>query len=198
MGSLREGEDRQLMARVAAKDQQAFTLLYQRYAPRLGRFLSKSLKSHTLVNDAVNDTMFVLWHKASEFDPERARLSTWLFGIAHHVGLKALARSAKVSCMPLPIGEEGDHEEPESTHDPATMLLGWELGRELTAALQQLSPEHRAVIELTSVEGLSYPQIARIVGCPENTVKTRMFHARRRLAQLLSPLELEDARAYAS
>ncbi len=81
-GSLPEDDDRRLMARVAAKDQQAFTLLYQRYAPRLGRFLSKSLRSHALVHEAVNDTMCVLWRKASEFDPDRARVSTWLFGIA--------------------------------------------------------------------------------------------------------------------
>ncbi len=197
-GSLPEDDDRRLMARVAAKDQRAFTLLYQRYAPRLGRFLSKSLRSHTLVNETLNDTMLVLWRKASQFDPDRARFSTWLFGIAHHAGLQALARSAKESGTPLPIGEEREHAEPESTDDPARTVLGWELGRELMAALRQLSPEHRTVIELTFVEGFSYPQIASIVGCPENTVKTRMFHARRRLAQLLSPLELEGARAYAS
>ncbi|MGH2361153.1 MAG: RNA polymerase sigma factor [bacterium] len=197
-GSLREHDDLQLIARVAARDQQAFTILYQRYAPRLGRFLSKLLKSHALVDEAVNDTMLVVWRKASQFDPDRARFSTWLFGIAHHAGLKALARSAEESCKPLPLGDERDHEEPGNTHDPARTVLGWELGRELTAAFQQLSPDHRAVIELTFVEGFSYPQIATIVGCPTNTVKTRVFHARRRLAQLLSHLELEGARAYAS
>jgi RNA polymerase sigma-70 factor, ECF subfamily len=198
MGSLREDDDLRLIARVAAKDQQAFTILYQRYAPRLGRFLSTSLKSDVPVDEAVNDTMLVVWRKAGQFDPDRACLSTWLFGIAYHAGLKALARSAKESCAPLPIGERRDREEPENTHDPATTVLGWELGRELMAALEQLSAEHRAVIELTFVEGFSYPQIASIVGCPENTVKTRMFHARRRLAQLLSHLDLESARAYAS
>jgi RNA polymerase sigma-70 factor (ECF subfamily) len=198
MGSLREDDDLRLIARVAAKDQQAITILYQRYAPRLGRFLSRSLKSDVLVDEAVNDTMLVVWRKADQFDPYRTRLSTWLFGIAYHEGLKALARSAKESCAPLSIGEERDHEEPESNDDPATTVLGWQLGRELMAALQQLSPDHRAVIELTFVEGFSYPQIASIVGCPENTVKTRMFHARRRLAQLLSHLDLESARVYAS
>lgn len=197
-GSLREDDDRRLMARVAAKDQEAFTVLYQRYAPRLERFLSKFLKSHIMVNEAVNDTMVVVWRKASQFDPDRGRLSTWLFGIARHAGLKALARSAQESCTPLPLGEERDHEEPQSTHDPATTVLGWQLGRELMAALPQLSAEHRTVIELTFAEGLSYPQIARIVGCRESTVKTRMFHARRRLAQLLSHLEWEGARAYAA
>jgi RNA polymerase sigma factor (sigma-70 family) len=96
------------------------------------------------------------------------------------------------------FSQERDREEPENTNDPATTVLGWELGRELMAALHQLSPDHRAVIELTFVEGFSYPRIASIVGCPENTVKTRMFHARRRLAQILSHIELEGARAYAS
>jgi RNA polymerase sigma-70 factor, ECF subfamily len=198
MRSRREDDDRRLMARVAARDQRAFTILYQRYAPRLARFLSKSLKGDALVDEAVNDTMVVLWRKAGHFDPDRARLSTWLFGIAHHAGLKALARSAKESCAPLPLGGERDREEPESTHDPATTVLGWELGRELMAALERLSPEHRAVIELTFVEGFSYPQIASIVGCPANTVKTRMFHARRRLAELLSHLEWQGAPAYAA
>lgn len=198
MGSLREDDDLRLIARVAAKDQQAIAILYQRYAPRLGRFLSRSLKSDVLVDEAVNDTMLVVWRKAGQFDPDRTRFSTWLFGIAHHEGLKVLARSAQESGTALPIGEERDHEEPESNDDPATTVLGWQLGRELMAALQQLSPDHRTVIELTFVEGFSYPQIASIVGCPENTVKTRMFHARRRLAQLLSHLEWEGARAYAS
>ncbi len=197
-GSLPEDDDRRLIARVAAKDQRAIAVLYQRYAFRLGRFLSKFLERHALVNEAVNDTMLVLWRKASQFDPDRARLSTWLFGIAHHAGLKALARSAEASGTPLPLGEERDRAEPENTDDPATTVLGWELGRELMAALQQLSAEHRAVIGLTFVEGFSYPQIGSIVGCPENTVKTRMFYARRRLAQLLSHLQLEGARAYAS
>ncbi|MGH8490057.1 MAG: RNA polymerase sigma factor, partial [Gammaproteobacteria bacterium] len=148
--------------------------------------------------EAVNDTMLVVWRKASEFDPDRALVSTWLFGIARHAGLKALARSAKESGTPLSFGEERDHVELEHTDNPAATVLGWELGRELMAALQQLSPEHRAVIELTFVEGLSYSQIASVMDCPESTVKTRMFYARRRLAQLLSHLELESARAYAS
>jgi hypothetical protein len=92
-GLLREDDDRQIIVRVAAQDQQAFTILYRRYAPRFGRSLSKSLKSDALVNDAVNDAMLAVWRKASQFDPDRARVSTWLFGIAHHEGLKALARS---------------------------------------------------------------------------------------------------------
>ncbi len=64
--------------------------------------------------------------------------------------------------------------------------MGWELGDVLQWALEQLSTEHRSVIELSFGEELSYPEIANIVGCPPNTVKTRMFHARKKLAQLLA------------
>ena len=197
-GSLREEADLQLIARVVAKDPRALTILYQRYATRLGRFLSRFLQHHDLVNEAVNDAMLVVWRKAGLFDPDRAQFSTWLFGIARHAGLKALARSAQEFGTPLPIDEEHDHKEPESANDPAATILGWELSRELRVALEQLSPDHRAVIELTFVEGFSYPQIASIVGCPKNTVKTRMFFARRQLAQLLSHLDLEYTRPYAS
>ncbi|MBA3493312.1 MAG: sigma-70 family RNA polymerase sigma factor [Gammaproteobacteria bacterium] len=193
-----EDDDRRLLTRVAAKDTQALTLLYQRYAPRIGRFLGKVLKHYDLIEEAVNDTMLVVWRKASEFDPDRALVSTWLFGIARHAGLQALARSANGACSTPATGEERDHAELEHTDNPAATILGWELGRELTAALEQLSPEHRAVIELTFVEGLSYSHIASVMDCPESTVKTRMFYARRRLAQILSHLELESARAYAS
>lgn len=188
-------DDRRLLTRVAAKDTQALTWLYQRYAPRIGRFLGKFLKHHDLIEEAVNDTMLVIWRKASEFDPHRALVSTWLFGIARHAGLKALARSDNGTCSTLSTGEERDYEETENPEDPATTVLGWQLGRELLAALDQLSPEHRSVLELAFVEGLSYSRIASIAGCPENTVKTRMFYARRRLAQLLSHLELEGAYA---
>jgi RNA polymerase sigma-70 factor (ECF subfamily) len=65
-----------------------------------------------------------------------------------------------------------------------------DLGRVLAWALETLSPEHRAVVELTFYEDYSYPEIATIIGCPLNTVKTRMFHARRRLAQVLAGLGL--------
>ncbi|MGH8490061.1 MAG: sigma factor, partial [Gammaproteobacteria bacterium] len=68
--------------------------------------------------EAVNDTMLVVWRKASEFDPDRALVSTWLFGIARHAGLKALARSANGASSTLSIGEECDHAELEHTDNP--------------------------------------------------------------------------------
>jgi RNA polymerase sigma-70 factor (ECF subfamily) len=192
--SLRDLDDHRLIARVAAQDQQALAVLYERYAARLSRYLSKLLKSRELIDEAVNDMLLTVWQKAGGFDPERAAVSSWIFGIAHKAGLKARRRSGVMrSPTQLFCDDEGIQDLPSDTHDPAATVLGWEVGRELMAALEQLSPLHRAVIELTFVEGFSYPQIAAILDCPESTVKTRMFYARKKLAQLLAHLKLEAA-----
>lgn len=185
----------ELMRAVASQDRNAFKILYERYAPRLGSYLLKLLKRPELVDEAVNDVMLAVWQNADRFDPAQGRLLTWLFGIAHHKGLKALRRvgrsRSEVSFNALsPPGN--DLEEPKEAllavepHHPECTVMGWELGRALAWALDRLSPEHRAVIELTFGEERSYLEIAGIMGCPVNTVKTRMFHARKKLAHLLA------------
>jgi RNA polymerase sigma-70 factor (ECF subfamily) len=185
----------ELMRAVARQDRRAFKTLYERYAPRIGRYLLKWLKRPELVDEAVNDTMLAVWQNADRFDPTQGRLLTWLFGIAHHKGLKALRHAgrfrAEVSFAALSPTSD-DVEEAENAllavepHNPERTVMGWELGRALTWALDRLSPEHRAVIELTFFEERSYLEIAGIVDCPVNTVKTRMFHARKKLAHLLA------------
>ena len=99
---------------------------------------------------------------------------------------------AEVSVDPLSpaaLDDADGHEagpQPVAPHQPERTVLGWELGQAMAWALDQLSPDHRAVIELTFGEERSYPEIAQILDCPLNTVKTRMFHARKKLAQLLA------------
>ncbi len=185
----------ELMRAVARQDRTAFKTLYERYAPRLGSHLLKLLKRPELVDEAVNDVMLAVWQNAGRFDPDQGRLLTWLFGIAHHKGLKALQRAgrsrAEVSFndwRPASDDEEEAEEAPLAVapDHPERTVMGWELGQALNWALDRLSPEHRAVIELTFGEERSYQEIAGIVGCPVNTVKTRMFHARKKLAHLLA------------
>lgn len=178
-------EDLVLMRRVAARDRQAFEMLYQRYARRLAGYLTKLLHQQELVEEVLDDVMLVVWQNAARFDPT-ARFSTWLFGIAHHKAMKAWGRSANkpLPLPPLRPDEESDQDNPEN------ILTTQELGRTLVQALASLSPEQRAVVELTFYHACSYQEIAEITGCPVNTVKTRMFHARRRLAQYLEALGL--------
>jgi RNA polymerase sigma factor (sigma-70 family) len=184
-----EEDDLILIRRVAAKDRQAFETLYHRYARRLYGYLAKSIRQQEVVEEVLNDVMLVLWQNASRFD-NTSRLSTWIFGIAHHKALKALARSSKPAADVLPATPEWSDRE-----DPEGVVTRQELGHILARALNALPPEQRAVVELTFYHGCSYQEVAAITGCPVNTVKTRMFHARRRLVQLLARLGIRRSSA---
>jgi RNA polymerase sigma-70 factor (ECF subfamily) len=180
--------DLQLLARIALREQSALNLLYHRYAQRLGRFLRRFLRDEEIVSEAINDTFLVIWRKAGEFDASRSSVSTWCFGIAYRAALKARGRYSRNRAEIQSLDPEIDYEIADDNAGPESTLYGWQLSEKLSAALARLSPAHRAVIELTFVEGFSYQKIAEILGCPENTVKTRVFHARRRVAELLAHL----------
>jgi RNA polymerase sigma factor (sigma-70 family) len=180
-----EEDDLILIRRVAAKDRQAFETLYHRYAPRLHRYLSKLIRQTELIEEVLDDAMLVVWQNASRFN-HTSRVSTWMFGIAYHKALKALARSSnRARDMPPAVPEDWiDHEGPEGA------ITRQERHSTLAHALETLPPELRTVVELTFYEGCSYQEIADAIGCPMNTVKTRMFHARKRLAQISGVQEL--------
>ena len=177
-----EEDDRELIRRVADKDRRAFETLYQRYGPRLQRYLSRLIQRPDVAEEALDDVMLVVWQNAARFN-DRSRVSTWILGIAHHKALKARARLAgRLSETPVSDQQIADGEGPED----ATMR--GELDRLLAKGLEALSPEQRSVVELTFYQERSYHEIAEITRCPVNTVKTRMFHARKRLAPLLTAL----------
>lgn len=186
-----------LLKRIATKDRKAFEAFYYLYAEGFGRFLMKMLKHQEWVDEAVNDVMLIVWQSAGSYDPERGRLSTWLFGIAHKKGLKILERNGRYREESLEdYPEEVDSDEDNApglyntdmspNSQPERVVMGWELGDAMSWAFSKLSADHLAVIDLCFAEGYSYQEIADIVGCPINTVKTRLFHARKRLAELLA------------
>ncbi|HRC86426.1 MAG TPA: sigma-70 family RNA polymerase sigma factor [Thermoanaerobaculia bacterium] len=181
-------DDRTLLTRVAARDGRAFEALYQRYYGRLFSYLLRLTRRADLVEEAVNDVFFVIWQSAARFDG-RSQPSSWILGIAYRKGLKALSRLPAQAPRDLSGALEVE-EEPAA--GPESRALEREKARQLGRALASLTPEHRAVVELTFYEGCSYREISDIVGCPVNTVKTRMFHARRRLRQLLDGLGLAE------
>jgi RNA polymerase sigma-70 factor, ECF subfamily len=174
-----------LLRRVAAKDRKAFEALYHLYYRRLFGYLLKLTRRVDLVEEVLNDVMLAVWKGAASFDG-RSRVSTWIFGIAYHKALKVLAR------RPEEPDDERERPEPLDTEEPESLAARRELAGVLGRALGALSPEQRAVVELTYYYGLAYQEIAEIVGCPVNTVKTRMFHARRRLRDLLPGLGISS------
>ena len=171
-----------LLRRVAAKDRRAFETLYHLYYRRLFGYLLKLTRRGDLVEEVLNDVMLAIWKGAASFDG-RSRPSTWIFGIAYHKALKALARRPREA-----PGSLEERPEPVDAEEPESLLARRQLAGVLGQAIGALSTDQRAVVELTYYYGLAYQEIAEIVGCPVNTVKTRMFHARRRLKQLLPEL----------
>jgi RNA polymerase sigma-70 factor (ECF subfamily) len=166
-----------LLTRIAARDAQAMHELYHLYHRRLARFLMRMTSRYDLAEEVINDTFWVIWQHAADFRGA-SQLSTWIFGIAYRRALKTLKR-----VRPEVAAEEG--EGLEQVEEP---WLQAELREWLGVALAKLPHEQRMVLELAYHVGHSCEEIAQIMECPVNTVKTRMFHARRKLKGLLTGL----------
>jgi len=181
-----DAEDRRLVACICAHELAAFETLYRRYHPRLCRFLHRMLRPEHLVEEVLDDTLYVVWNQAERFNGT-SKVSTWIFAIAYRKALKALASHREP--MPDPAEDEQPTADPGERPD-ARMSLA-QARTAIDKALRALSADQRAAVELTYFHGLSYPEIAQIVDCPTDTVKTRMFHARKRLKAALGD-QLDD------
>jgi RNA polymerase sigma factor (sigma-70 family) len=177
-------DDVVLMAGVAAEQMDAFEALYRLYHPRLVRFLDGMTRRPALVEEILDDTMLVVWRRAHTWLPT-AKVSTWIFGIAYRQALKAL-RHVDDAVEFQDTDEQADASDADHFHaSPDGALQQQQLRIQLDGALATLSPEQRAVIQMTYYLGYSCRDIAQVMDCPVDTVKTRMFYARRRLRALL-------------
>jgi len=164
----------ELLVRIADQDRSAFEALYRNYYRRLWRFLEPLTRRPNLIDEILDDTMLVVWTKAATFNGA-SRVSNWIFAIAYNKALKALKREGRwhQGVMPPDFVEFADTPESELIERQSRLAVKRLVG--------QLSAEQRALVELTYYHGCGYKEIAEITGSPVNTVKTRMFHARRRL-----------------
>ena len=174
-------EELLLLERIAARDGAAFRTLYLIYHKRISRFLLRFVQQHEMVEEIINDTMYVVWRKARDFRGD-SQVSTWILGIAYRQALKAIRKGA---ANPL-VDASVDPETIAATHDAGA---GQRETREwIDLGLAALPPVQRMVIELAYFMGHSCEEIAAITDSPVNTVKTRMFHAREKLRGLLQDL----------
>ena len=176
--------DRTLLKRIAEGDRQALTQLYESYYSALLRFINRITGDLDAAQEGVNDVMLVVWNRASSFQG-RSRVKTWIMGIAYRKALRLRSRLHKWSHRFKAADWHETIEPTVGTEGLTNRLVTQDL---LYRAVQCLSPKQRAVVELTYYFGFSYKEIAEIVGCPQNTVKTRMFHARAKLKELLPQL----------
>ena len=171
--------DAWLVERTGQGDRGAFQALYRAYFPRLGRFLGGMTRNAALIEEVINDTMLVVWQKAQTYDGS-SKVSTWIFGIAYRQALKGLRG------LDEPVEFEAEPDAPPG-HEPECAAADKQLRQGVSAALGALPFEQRMVVSLTYFHDMAYQEIAETMGCPVNTVKTRMFHARQRLKTMLSP-----------
>ena len=181
--SLQAADDSLLIARVAQQDRLAFDVLYRRHYTRIFHFIRRKVHSEALVDEVVNDSMMVLWQSARTFEGASSVL-TWLFGIAHRQALRALHRNRKHSNI------EANDELLEAIADahpgmnPESVAIADSEGLLLARGMELLSDHQRIVVELTAT-GHSSIEIAAMTGSLENTVRTRIFHARQHLQKFL-------------
>lgn len=173
-------EERALLERIVHRDRPAFEALYRQYYRRLTRFLDRLIRQPDVIEEVLNDVMFAVWTRASTYNQE-SRVSTWIFAIAYRQALKRLRDQG------APFEELPDQDDiPEDgAGGPEALAMHRQSAERLLAAMENLPVEQRTVVELTYFHGLAYPEIAKIMECPNDTVKTRMFHARRKLRQML-------------
>ena len=175
-GSSSNARELELLRQVAAGDRPAFKELYLIYHRRLARFLMRMTSRHDLIEEVINDTLWTVWLKAGDFRGD-SLVSTWIVGITYRRALKALRRHG--TARPMLI---------EDVAVAPDVQMEAENREWLGLALAELPLEQRMVMEFSYLMGHSCEEIAQIMRCPVNTVKTRMFHAREKLRRSLPRL----------
>ncbi len=174
--------DVELLRLVAAGNESAFAELYDQYAPPVYNYLLRLINEPAVAEEILQEVFLVMWQSAHRFR-EEAKVKTWLLRIAHHQAVSWLRRT-RVQLQP-----QDEFEADDSEHIEEHLAQRWQIDQ-VRAALAKLSPNHRAVIELVFVHGLSYAEISEVMSCPVGTVKSRMSYALRNLNTLLSVAEL--------
>jgi len=170
--------DDDLLARVRAGDRLALQTLYGRHHVKIYRFALRLLRDEMAAEDVVSEVFIDVWRGAARFEG-RSEASTWLLATARNKAFSALRRRKED-----PLDEDAAAEIADEQDDPEVAMQKKTKSERLRDCLRRLSPEHREVIDLVYYHDKSIEEVARIVGAPEGTVKTRMFHARKRLAEL--------------
>lgn len=178
--------DLDLIKRIAAKDRLACQALYARHHLRLYRFLLRLLGDEAIAEELTQDVFMEVWRNAARFEG-RSAPSTWMMSIAHNKAMDRLRRrgedrldEAKLALIEDPA------DTPEETAEKRSR------NGLIRQCLMKLSAEHREVIDLVYYHEKSIVEVSQIAGIPENTVKTRMFYARKKLQELFSAAGIEE------
>lgn len=168
--------------KIASGDRTAFEELFRAYQKRIFGYAFRMLGDAALADEVTSDVLFEVWKGAARFGG-RSRISTWIFGIAHHKAIDALRRK-----KPKELEIESQRHAEYPGEGPEHAAVRRDERARLHAKLAELSQDHREVIELAFFQERSVDEIAEIAHCPPATVKTRMFYARKKLREILNPV----------
>jgi RNA polymerase sigma-70 factor (ECF subfamily) len=175
--------DAQLLAKLPTDATgESLRALYRAYSGELYGFALNALGDRGTAEEIVQEVFTRVWRHAEAYDPERGSVRTWLYQIARHAIID-MRRRASVR-PPLALQEP----EPDADHAEGLSIERAMLGWQVATALDRLSPEHRQVIRLAHVQGLSVREIAERCGLPEGTVKSRTWYALRSLRLVLEEM----------
>jgi RNA polymerase sigma-70 factor (ECF subfamily) len=171
-----------LLERIARQDQAAFQELYKAFSRKVFAYVLNQLKDQARAEEVLVDTMYEVWRNPTRFRGESA-FSTWLIGIARNKAL-LVYRSRR------PDEDHADLDDvaeivPDEGPDGYARLAEQQRREGVQHCMGKLSEEHRECLHLVFYEGMSLAEVAAIQRCPENTVKTRLFHARQKIKNCL-------------
>jgi RNA polymerase sigma-70 factor, ECF subfamily len=168
-----------LIGRIAAGDKLAMQVLFARHHVRVYRFVLRLVRNEANAEDLISEVFLDVWRQAGRFEG-RSSVSTWLLSIARFKALSSLRKKTDA---------ELDEEVAESIEDdgdsPEVTIQKKDKASAIRECLNHLSTEHREIVDLVYYHEKSVEEASQILGIPENTVKTRLFYARKRLSDLL-------------
>jgi RNA polymerase sigma-70 factor (ECF subfamily) len=177
--------DEVLIQRIASGDRLAMQVLFARHHVRIYRFVLRQVRNETVAEDMISEVFLEVWRQAGKFEG-RSAVSTWLLAIARFKALSEIRRRREEW-----LDEEVAEAIEDQADNPEVAVQKKDKSEALRKCLTALSPEHREVIDLVYYHEKSVEEVAEIVGIPENTVKTRMFYARKKLGELLKAAGIE-------
>jgi RNA polymerase sigma-70 factor, ECF subfamily len=177
--------DEALIKLIAQGDGDAMRVLFARHNVKVFRFLLRLVDDEALAEDLVSEVFIDAWRHAGRFEA-RSQVATWLLAIARYKALSVLRRRTTDA-----IDDEALELIEDTADDPEVATQRRQTGAILADCLAQLSPAHREIIDLVYYHERTIDDVAEITGVPPNTVKTRMFYARKRMADMLAARGVE-------
>jgi len=179
--------DAALIQSIAAGNKHAMQILFARHNVRVFRFLLRFVGDKSAAEDLVSEVFLDVWRQAGRFQG-RSQLTTWLLAVARNKAISALRRRSTEE-----LDEEAVAAIEDTDNNPEVPIQNRQKSEILLNCLTQLSPPHREVIDLVYYHEKSIDGVAEITGIPPNTVKTRMFYARKRIAELMCAQGIDRA-----